>query len=244
MLATGVLSQAFLAALVGLAAPEGVPERAPRGNTVLTRSRGLVWSVAAAARMGILLGDGRRVIQPWGFGAGLQLRLYGLHVSKVRFGGELQMGHTRFLERRSVIAEDRAPATRWAALGHTDFTLGPAVQVVAGPVILEGGFGAGLAVSHFVRPLPEPIAGADPGTGTLLNTEEDFTDVTAMIRGGGHIGVPIRNNQGIVLGVSAQKFFSKKQIVSDTDLADPAAEPSANPFDLVLDVYLGYQVWF
>jgi hypothetical protein len=239
-----MLAPVVLAALFGLAAPEGVPERAPRGNTVLTRSRGLVWSVAAAARLGILLGDGRRVIQPWGFGAGLQLRLYGLHVSKVRFGGELQLGHTRFLEQRTVATEEGATATRWAALGHTDFALGPAVQIVAGPVILEGGFGAGVAVSHFARPLPQPVAGADPGGGTLLNTEEDFTDVTAMIRGGGHIGVPIRRNQGVVIGVAAQKFFSRKQVVAHTDLTDPMAEPSANPFDLLLEVYLGYQMWF
>jgi hypothetical protein len=239
-----MIAPIVLAALVGLAAPEGVPERAPRGNTVLTRSRGLIWSVAAAARLGVLLGDGRRVIQPWGFGAGLQLRLYGLHVSKVRFGGELQVGHTRFLEQRTVATEDGAQATRWAALGHSDFALGPALQIAAGPILIEAGFGAGVAVSHFVRPLPQPIAGAVPGGGTLLNTEEDFTDVTAMIRGGGHIGVPIRRNQGVVFGVAAQKFFSRRLVVADADLADPMAEPNANPFDLLLEAYVGYQAWF
>lgn len=243
MFASALLA-ALPAALVAMGPPEGPSPRAPRGNTVLTRQRGMVWSVAAAPRMGVLLGDGRRVIQPWGFGAGLQLRLYGLALPKVRLGGELQLGHTRFLERRSVTSDDGGIADRWASLGHTDFALGPSLQLVAGPVLIEGGVGVGLVISHFVRPLPSPAVGTDPGGESLLNTEEDFTDVSAMLRGGGHLGVPVRNNQGVIIGVAAQKFFSRELVVADADLLDAMAEPNANPFDLMLEAYLGYQMWF
>jgi hypothetical protein len=238
-----MLAVAALGALLAFAPPAGGEVSAPRGNSVLTRSRGLVYSVAAAPRMGILLGDGRRVIQPLGFGAGLHLRLHGVYLGPLRFGGEFQAGHTRFLERRSITSSDGI-ATRYAALGHTDFALGPSLQLVAGPVLIEGGFGAGLGISHFVRPLPEPVVGVNGEGDTLLNAEEDFSDVTAMIRGGGHLGIPIRRNQGVIVGTAVQKFFSRRQVVADDDLSLPDAEPNANPFDLLLEVYVGYQMWF
>ena len=91
----------------------------------------------------------------------------------------------------------------------------------------------GLGISNLVRPL-----------GALPSDEEQLIDVTAMLRGGGQLAVPIRNNQGVVLGVHAAKFFSRKQVVAHPDPAVPDAPPDANPFDLVLEIGLGYQMWF
>jgi hypothetical protein len=229
-----VLAWALAATVLALA-PGG---EATRGNTVLTRDRGLVLGVAAVPRVAILIGDGRRVIQPVGFGAELQLRAYGLHLGRLRFGGQAHFGHTRVLDRVPLSYDDGSgagaqPIRRYAALGHTDFSLGPSAQVVLGPIILEGGAAVGLGISNFVRPL-----------GALPIDEEQFTDVTAMLRGGGQLAVPIRNNQGIVLGVHATKFFSREQIVANPDPDAPDALPDANPFDLVLEIGLGYQMWF
>ncbi|MBL4685096.1 MAG: hypothetical protein JKY37_10945, partial [Nannocystaceae bacterium] len=121
----------------------------------------------------------------------------------------------------------------WSALGHTDFALGPSLQFVAGRVLLEGGVGPGLGISTLVR-----------AVGPTAADEEETTQVTAMLRGGGQIAVPVRNNQGFALGVSVQKYFSDKLIVASDDLGEAAVMPNANPFDLVLDVTLAYQMWF
>jgi hypothetical protein len=229
-----MLAWALAASLLALA-PGG---EAPRGNTVLTRDRGVVWAVAAVPRAAVLIGDGRRVIQPAGFGAELQFRAYALHLGRLRFGGQAHLGHTRVIERVLLSYDDGSgtgaqPVRRYAALGHTDFSLGPSAQLVLGPILLEGGAAVGLGISNLVRPL-----------GPLPIDEEQTTDTTAMVRGGGQLAVPIRKNQGVVLGVHATKFFSRKQVVAAPDPAVPDAPPDANPFDLVLEIGLGYQMWF
>ncbi|MEX1366921.1 MAG: hypothetical protein AB1Z98_27590 [Nannocystaceae bacterium] len=227
-----MLALALAAGMLALA-PEGV---APRGNEVLVRDRGVILGVAAVPRASILIGDGRRVIQPGGFGAELQFRAYALHLGRLRFGGEAHLGHTRVLERRRVPSDDGTSVeliTRYAALDHTDFSAGPSVQIALGPVLLEGGAVVGVGISNLVRPF-----------GPFIIDEEQVSDVTAMIRGGGQISIPIRNDQGIVLGVHATRFFSQAQVVSQPDPELPDALPDANPFDLVLEVGIGYQMWF
>jgi hypothetical protein len=225
-------------------ASEEVPVRAPRGNEVLVRRRGLVWSVAAMPRLSLLIGDGRRASQPVGFGVGLQFRLWALHITRVRFGLGLDLGHSRFLGRSTVTGIDGTSTRRWAALGHSDFTLGPSVQVVAGPLLLEGTFGAGVGVSTLRRPLPHPAEAADPQGDVLVSTEEDASDTSAVIRGGLQLGIPIRRNQGISIGAAVHKYFSRTLVVATDDLIDVDATPNTNPFDLVLDVVVGYQMWF
>jgi hypothetical protein len=230
-----------LTALLALAAPgsEGAGG-SHRGNEAMHRSRGAVFSVAAAPRLGVLLAGGADVIQPVGFGAGLQFRVHGLHLGPLRFGGELQLGHTRYLQRRNLStgAEGETQTIRrYAALGHTDFALGPSVQLVAGPVLFEVGFGAGLGISSFTRPLgPFPV------------DEEHYSDVSAMIRGGGHLVVPVRNNQGALIGVAVHKYFSRTQIVADPPDETPPEgmepEPDTNPFDMMIEIYLGYHFMF
>lgn len=234
-----MLAWALAASLVALAPGPAPGGEAPRGNTVLTRDRGVVWGVAAVPRLAVLLGDGRRVIQPVGFGAELQLRAYALHLGALRFGGQAHFGHTRVLERSIFSYDDGSgappqPIRRYAALGHTDFSLGPSMQLRLGPILVEGGAAVGVGINNLVRPL-----GVLPFT-----QEEQVSDVTAMLRGGGQLAVPIRRNQGIVLGVHATKFFSNTQMVAEPDPALPDAPPDANPFDLVLEIGLGYQMWF
>jgi len=226
----------MLAIALGACVLALAPGEAPRGNTVLTRDRGAVWGVAAVPRVAVLVGDGRRVIQPVGFGAEIQFRGYGLHLGWLRLGGQAHLGHTRVLQQVTVPHDDGSgprPVQRYAALGHTDFSLGPSLQAVLGPIILEGGVAVGLGISNLVRPF-----------GPFIIDEEQVTDTTAMLRGGGQLAVPIRRNQGIVLGAHATRFFSKVQVVADPDPANPEAEPDANPFDLVLEIGLGYQMWF
>jgi hypothetical protein len=67
-----------------------------------------------------------------------------------------------------------------------------------------------------------------------------------MIRGGGVFGIPIRNNSGIAIGSSVQRYFSKLQIVADPP-EDPTVEsppPDTNPFDLVVEVSIAYTWMF
>ncbi len=214
----------------------GPGREAPRGNTVLTRDRGVILGVAAVPRLSLLIGDGKRVIQPVGFGAELQFRAYALHLAWLRLGGQAHLGHTRVLERVDLVYDDGATTqdvTRYAALGHTDFSLGPSAQAALGPLIIEGGAAVGVGINNLVRPF-----------GPFVIDEEQTTDTTVMLRGGGQLAVPIRRNQGIVLGVHATRFFSRVQVVAQPDPATPDAPPDANPFDLVLEIGLGYQMWF
>jgi hypothetical protein len=210
---------------------------AKRGNDVLQRDRGPVFSLAAAPRLGVLLAGGAQVMrQPVGFGAGLQFRVHALHLGPVRLGGELQLGHTRFLDSRDVPHEadgTERRVRRYATLNHTDFAAGPSLQIALGPVFLEGGFGAGLGISSFVRPF-----------GGFSFEEEHFSDVTAMIRGGGHLGIPIRNNHGFYVGAAVHKYFSRQQIVAQPDPLVPDQAPDTNPFDLMLEIHLGYHMMF
>ncbi|MEM6994994.1 MAG: hypothetical protein AAF721_31060 [Myxococcota bacterium] len=223
----------MLAAVLGVLAFAAPP---PQGNSVLTRKKGPIYSVGAAVRLGVLVGDGKRVMQPVGFGAGITFRVHALHLGPLRLGGMLKLGHTRFLQRATLLSDTSAQPVevrRFSALGHTDFALGPSLQLVLGRVMIEGGVGPGLGISTLVRSL-----------GPTVSDEEEVTDVTLLVRGGGQLAIPIRNNQGILIGAAVQRYFSRKQVVADADLDDPAALPNANPFDLVLDTFVGYQMWF
>jgi len=223
---------ATLALALIFAAP-GNASAARRGNTALYRDRGPVFSVIAAPRLGVLFAGGARVIRPVGFGGGLQFRVHAGRVGPFRFGGEAHFGHLHFLERRDVLTPEGSSARRYAALGHTEFALGPSVQIVMGPVFLELGVAAGLGISTLVRPL-----------GPFVTDEEDVTSVSAMLRGGGHLGVPIRNNQGLAIGASIHKYFSRKQVVAQPDPEEPDAPTDTNPFDLALEIIVGYHFMF
>ncbi len=206
---------------------------ARRGNDAILRARGPVFSVMAAPRLGVLFAGGAEVIQPVGFGAGLQFRVHALHLGPLRLGGEVQLGHTRFLQRNSVPTPSGSSARRFSALGHTDFALGPSFQLVMGPIFAEVGVAVGLGVSTLVRPF-----------GPFIIDEEDVSDTTAMIRGGGHIGVPIRNNSSITIGATIHKYFSRKQVVARPSPDLPDAPPDTNPFDLMLEIVVGYHFMF
>lgn len=211
-----------------------------RGNEAHARRRGAVFSVVAAPRLGVLLAGGADVIQPFGFGAGFSFRVHGLHLGPIRLGAGVDLGHTRFIERRfveGVVGGQAQTAERFAALAHTDFGAGPSLQIVLGPVYLQGDVTVGVGISTFARPL-----------GILTIDEEHHSDTSAMLRAGGLIGIPIRNNQGITLGASMHRYFSTYQVVAQPDTSgDPAiveAEPDTNPFDLMIDVSVGYLFMF
>lgn len=215
--------------VLALAAP------AADGNAVLTRRKGPVFGVGAAARLGLLIGDGRQVMQPVGFGAGLRLGVHALHLGPLRLGGTLTLGHTRFLQRNSLILDpDRPePVHRYSSVSHTDFALGPSVQLVLGRVMLVAGIAPGLSISALVR----------PASFSELE-DEGVSDVALMLRGDAGLAVPLRHNRGLVFGVAVQKHFSDTLVVARKDLDLPMAAPNAKPFDLVLDVNVGYQLWF
>jgi hypothetical protein len=231
-----VLSAAWLAAMLALAPPADT-RPVKRGNSAIARRSGPIFTVAAAARLGILLAGGAKVIQPIGFGAGFRFRVHALHLGPLRLGGGVELGHTRFMERRvvsSFVGGADQTATRYAALGHTDLSLGPSLQLLLGPVYVQGDFGVGLGISTFSRP-----------RGALTIEEEHHSDVTAMIRGGGELGIPIRNNQGIAIGSSVQRYFSKLQIVGNPpDDPELDGEPDTNPFDLFVEVTIAYTFMF
>lgn len=223
----------MLATLAITALVAAAPGTARRGNDAIARTKGPVFSVAAAPRIGVLLAGGAQAIQRVGFGAGLQFRVHALRLGPLRIGAGVQLGHTRFLERYTVSVADGGTARRWAALGHTDFAAGPSFQIVMGPLFAELGVEGGLGISSLVRPLGPTVA-----------EEEETNDTTGMIRGGGHIGVPIRNNSSITLGASVHKYFSRARVVARPDPNDPDAMPDVNPFDLMLEFTVGYHFMF
>lgn len=232
-------SLALCSALVAFA-PAGSSRPVKRGNVAYARRAGPVFTLGVSPRLGILLAGGADVIQPMGFGAGLSFHVHALHIGPFRLGAGAMLGHTRFLEKRTVSADvDGATqiVERYAALGHTDFGLGPSLQILLGPVYVQGDFTAGLGISTLSRPL-----------GVFTVDEEQHTDYSGMIRGGGLFGIPIRNNQGITIGAHVQRYFSRLQVVGSppTEMLEgaPEPEPDTSPFDLLIDVSVGYTFMF
>jgi hypothetical protein len=228
-----LLAHAALAAGLLMAQP-----RAPRGNTVLAKQLDeRVFTVAAALRMGILIGGGDVVIKPpLGYGFGLKLAYYPLRLGPMRFGFAFHGGHTRYMGARDVVAPN-APADspitrRFSVLSHTDLALGPHFQIPAGPVIFEVGAGGGLGVSSYRR-----VVDAEPGH------DESVVAYDGLVRADLTLGIPIRNNQGLAVGVDLHKYFSKTRVVTDPK-APMGAEPDSIVFDLTLAVTLAYQMWF
>ncbi|MEZ4447941.1 MAG: hypothetical protein R3B09_00590 [Nannocystaceae bacterium] len=227
-----------IAAATGTAAADEPSAPAPRrGNSVLTRkSTTPVLGVAAAVRMGILVGDASPLIRPpLGFGFGFELRYHALPIAGARLGFEFIAGHDRF-PGRNVFTEETPTGTRsgvrYTILGHTDIALGPSLQIPLRVLFLELGGGGGLMISSFRRPTALDPAG-----------DELVVGYDGMIRGDAAIGVPIRNNQGIRIGADVVKPFSSKTVAIDPH--DTAEVPArTRPFDLFLDVTVGYQMWF
>jgi hypothetical protein len=231
-------------AVAGGEAPAGPRTRpraraAARGNSVLARDPSArVITAAASVRMGVVVGGGDVVVRPpLGFGFGLKLAFYLVRLGPMRFGPAFHGGHDRFPSRRSVVVgtagDEQVTGVRWSVLSHTDLALGPHFQVPAGPVFVEFGAGGGLGVSSYRR-----AVGPDPA-------DDDVTVAyDPQVRADLSLGIPIRNNQGLAVGVDLQKYFSKKKVVTrDPDL--PAGSPGDSVvFDLILNVTLAYQMWF
>jgi hypothetical protein len=228
-----------LAAVYSLCAVlAGPPGHAPRGNTILDPSRDKrTFSAAAAGRFGILLGGGSEFVQPYGFGFAAQLyfHLLKMGAAPARFGFAFHGGHTRFLETQTFIRGDgdgEETIERTTVLSHTDFSIGPSFEVIAGPLVLMFGGGPGLGVDQLVRPLT-----ADPAL------DQQAVDADFLLRGSAGIGIPIKNNHGLKIGAGVQKFFSGTRLPPDP-LAENGEETQSVVFDLLLEVHVAYQAWF
>jgi hypothetical protein len=205
-----------------------------RGNDVLVRSfRKPVYSVAAAARLGVQLGGGREVLQPFAWGLAAQVRLHFARVVKSRFGIEIHAGHTRWQQRDEfeVVAGEAAKLTRISLLSHTDVTVGPSFEIPIGAVFLQLGASGGFAISTLSRALS-----SDP------LEDEQLNEFGGLLRGGLSLGIPIANGQGLAIGSAIQQVFSNREVLVDP--YGPADGRKVTPFDTWLESYLAYQVWF
>lgn len=211
-----------------------------RGNSVLAKETGeRVFTVAAVVRMGIVIGAGDVVVQPpLGYGFGLKLVWFPVRAGPLRFGFGFNGGHDRFASRRVLVSQSpndpgvTVMTPRWSVLTHTDAALGLAFQVPAGPLLFEFGGGGGLGVSSYRRAVDASVEG-----------DEVTVAYSPLVRADLSLGVPIRNNQGIALGVDLQKYFSDKRVVTVPD-APRGAPPDSVVFDMILNVTLAYQMWF
>jgi len=233
-----LVSSALLASALLASPSASAVGAAPRGNTVLRKDLGeRIFTIAVAGRMGILPGSGDVVVQPpLGFGFGLKLAFYALRLGPMRFGLAFHGGHTRYPGRRDVeVVGDSGVVglrRRWSVLSHTDIALGPHFQVPAGAVLFEFGAGGGLGVSSYRR-----VVDADPAN------DDATVAYDGLVRADLTLGVPIRNNQGVSIGMDLQKYFSSTKVVTVPG-APMGAEPDSIVFDLTLAVTLAYQMWF
>lgn len=205
-----------------------------RDNDVLMRPfRKPTYAVAAVARLGALVADNQNLIRPLAWGLAMQLRLHFVRVGKARFGVELHAGHTRWQRRDefAVLETDTAKLSRISLLTHTDIAAGPALEIPLGPVFIQLGVAGGVAVSTLSR-------------ARSAESEDDLHIVqpNPLVRGGAALGLPIANNQGLVIGLAAQQPFSKREVLVDPQGPQDGAKTLA--FDTWIETFLGYQVWF
>lgn len=203
-----------------------------RNNAVLVRPfRQPTYSITAYGRFGTLLSGGADVVQPFGYGFAAALRLYFAPVVKSRFGVEIHAGHTRFPERQDFPTIDgEATITRASLLSDTDFSAGPSFEIPLGPVFLQVGGSAGVALSTLFRPVS-----ADSTEDQLVST------ANAMLRGGLALGVPLFNQHGLSVGAAVHHIFSPRTVPIDPLMS---MGDTTRPFGTWLEVALGYQIWF
>ena len=72
---------------------------------------------------------------------------------------------------------------------------------------------------------------------------QELVGYDPMVRGDVSLGIPIRNNHGLSLGVDLQKVFSTRKIVLDSQ-APPETKPDSVVFDMFLTMNVAYQAWF
>jgi hypothetical protein len=203
-----------------------------RNNDVLVRpfSRP-VYSIAASGRFATLLGGGADIMQRFGYGFAAQLRIHFVGVVKSRFGVEIHAGHARFSQRRQYEGFDEATEiTRTTLMTSTDFSAGPSMQIPLGPLFLQFGGSAGVALSTLYRPLSAEVF-----------EDEAISTSNFMLRGGLTLGVPILNRHGLTFGAGVHHIFSPREVVIDPQAVEPV---TTRPFGTWLEVLLGYQIWF
>jgi hypothetical protein len=202
-----------------------------RNNEVLVRPfRRPLYSVMAAARFGTLFSSGADLVQPFGYGFAAHLRIHFLPVLKSRVGVEIHAGHTRFPKRVEFDDGDGDKVARKALLTDTDFSAGPSWEIPIGPVFFGFGGSAGVALSSLFRPL------SIEGAGDELVSTTNF-----MLRGGLSLGIPVLNHHGLNIGAGVHHVFSPRRVAIDPTTT---GGPTVRPFGTMLEVALGYQIWF
>lgn len=212
------------------AAPPGLgPGSNPRALAIEPpRTSG---AVGASARLGVALGGTSALVQPVGFGFGIDVSGFFVHIDRARLGLGFWGGHTRFVERRRYRIVDELGTDRtvriWSAVGMTDFSAGPALSVPIGPVALGIGLGAGAIVGSLDRPRLD-----DPS-----RTERRST-VEFQLRPAGLVTLPVGRDQGVGLGVAVPVTFSGLQVPVEVD------GPRAALLGPVVELGLSYRAWF
>ncbi len=222
---------------------------APRENTILVRPLDKAsFSVSAALRFAVNLGQSQELIQPFGFGFAMQLKGHLWQLGQTRFGFAFVGGHSRFLDSQKYEIETGDPSTGVGAvvaesrpllLANTDFSVGPALQIPLGQIFVELELCAGLSILQFIRPL-----------GPLAQQEESLVVVAPMLRPSLGVGIPIRSNQGIGIGLAFEKVWTNTVVVTDPEQAlmqspeEVEADERSKVFDAFLYSYATYQVWF
>ena len=202
-----------------------------RGNEVSIRPfRKPVFSAAAAFRFGILAGGGLDVMQPFGYGFGAQIRAHLLPVARARFGLELHAGHTRWSERDSFETFEGSSIERTRLLTATDVSLGPSLEVPIGPIFIQLGGSAGMAVSSLTRP-----------TSADALDDEGTNAINFALRGGLSLGIPVFQGHGLSLFGAFSHVFSDREVA--VELAAPDGD-STRPFGSTVEVGAAYTIWF
>jgi len=202
-----------------------------RGNEALVRPfRKPVFSAAAAFRFGALVGGGLDVMQPYGFGFGAQIRAHFAPVNRARFGLELHAGHTRWSQSEAFETFEGATISRTSLLGTTDVAAGPSFEVPIGPVFVQIGGSAGMAVSSLRRP-------------QSLDAEQDELDtaINFALRGGLGLGIPIYGGHGLSLSSSFVHVFSPREVAIDPAVAEG---DRTRPFGSSIEAAAAYMIWF
>ena len=209
----------------------------PRGNRSLDREQHPTRVViGAAGRFSVLAGSGAEAVQPFGGGFGVFARFTPWHAGIARFGFGFDGGYARWTERVSVPLDDgmggETSVRRAKVLGHADLSVGPNVELVAGPVLVQVATGVGVGIDAFLRPASDPA------------NELNVTSVDFLSRSSVALAFPIYRDQGLAIGGALGKYVTRSRVALP-ELAEPEVPaPRVAIFDLVVETYLAYLVWF
>lgn len=221
--------------------PPSLPPRTPpRQNRSLDReTHPTRFVIGAAGRFSILAGSGSEAVQPYGGGFGVFARFTPWHAGIARFGFAFDGGYARWTERISVAVDDgmggETTVRRAKVLGHADLSLGPNLELVAGPVIFNVTTGVGMGINTYLRP-----AGVPEDEVSVASPDFLWRSSLALM-------IPIYRDQGLAIGTAINKYVTRSRVALP-ELADPTDPEGTVPevaiFDLAVETSLAYVAWF